>query len=176
MPEPAPQAPPPGEPGLDRLVVVMDRYIRHCLLRSPRPADHELAERAIARLRLLGVQITETGAQACDSPVNRVMAYSRAKTQALLDILKAESRVLGERIRAVVVADYEKTSAVTAEIGHLLDEEAGGAIAAFRALLGDPETDTLEPVLVTGSTVLVDDDLAARFMERCREWLAREGL
>ena len=69
--------------------------------------------------------------------------------------------MLGERIRAVVIADYEKTSAVTAEVGHLLDEEAGGAIAAFRALLGDPETDRLDPVLVTGSTVLVDDDLAA---------------
>lgn len=182
MPLPAgvPEAVPDGslsdEPELDRLVVVMDRYIRHYLRRSPRPADHELAERAIDRLRLLGVQITETGAQACDSPVNRVMAYSRAKTHALIEILRAETRVLGERIRAVVVADYERTSAVTAEISHLLDEEAGGAIAAFRAVLSDPETDALDPVLVTGSTVLVDDDLAPRFLEKSREWLAREGL
>jgi len=176
VPDPAPHVNPVGDSQLDRLIVVVDRYVRHHLLRSPRPTDHELAERAIARLRLLGVQITETGAQACDSPVNRVMAYSRAKTQALLAILKAESSVLGEQIRAIVVADYEKTSAVTAEIGHLLDEEAGGAIAAFRALLSDPQTDALDPVLVTGSTVLVDDDLAERFLEKCREWLGREGL
>ena len=40
------------------------------------PADHELAEQAIARLRVLGVQITETGPRACASPVGRVMAYS----------------------------------------------------------------------------------------------------
>lgn len=158
------------------LVVVLDRYIRHHLRRSSSPGDHELAEQAVARLRLLGVQITETGTRACDSPVGRVMAYSRAKSDGLLQILKAESRVLGPRIRAVVVADYEKTSAVTPEISHLLDEEAGGAIAAFRALLSDPETDALDPVLVTGSTVLVDDDLMERFLWESREWLRQQEL
>lgn len=162
-------------PPLDVLVPVLDRYVRHRLLRSENPADHTLAEQATARLRVLGVQITETGPRACASPVGRVMAYSRAKTQALLPILKAESRVLGERIRAVVVADYEKTSAVTAEIRHLLDEEAGGATAAFRTLLSDPETDRLDPVLVTGSTVLVDDDLAPRFTQAARAWLDSRG-
>jgi hypothetical protein len=104
------------------------------------------------------------------------MAYSRAKSDGLLRILKAESRVLGPRIRAVVVADYEKTSAVTPEISYLLDEEAGGAIAAFRALLSDPETDALDPVLVTGSTVLVDDDLAERFLRDSQEWLRQQEL
>jgi hypothetical protein len=163
-------------PELEILVPVLDRYIRHRLLRSADTSDHRLAERAIARLRVLGVQITETGARACASPVGRVMAYSRAKTDALLPILKAERDALGERIRAVVVADYEKTSAVTAEVGHLLDEEAGGAVAAFKALLSDPETDALDPVLVTGSTVLVDDDLAERFLADARSWLARQEI
>ena len=175
VPDPTGEAP-DNRSELDVLIVVLDRYIRHHLRRSARADNQELAERAIARLRLLGVQITETGAQACDSPVSRVMAYSRSKAEALLRILKAESRHLGPRIRAVVVADYEKTSAVTPEIGHLLDEEAGGAVAAFRTLLSDPETDALDPVLVTGSTVLVDDDLAAHFMEKARDWVAKHGL
>ncbi len=165
-----------GLPQMEILVPVLDRYVRHGLMRSESPQDHELAERAIAKLRVLGVQITETGPRPCASPVGRVMAYSRAKTEALLPILKAELRVLGERIRAVVVADYEKTSAVTPEIRHLLDEEAGGAIAAFRALLSDPETDRLDPVLVTGSTVLVDDDLVPRFSKAVEPWLGRRGL
>ena len=161
---------------LDVLVSVLDRYIRHRLLRSPNSADHELAEKAIQRLRALGVQITETGSRACASPAARVMAYSRAKTDAVIPILKAERQILGDRIRAVVIADYEKTSAVAAEVNHLLDEEAGGAVAAFRALLGDPQTDALDPVLVTGSTVLVDDDLSEPFMAAVKAWLADEEL
>ena len=161
---------------LDVLVPVLDRFIRHRLLRSASTADHELAERAIRRLRALGVQITETGYRACASPAARVMAYSRAKTDAVIPILKAEREILGDDIRAVVIADYEKTSAVAAEVNHLLDEEAGGAVAAFRALLSDPETDALDPVLVTGSTVLVDDDLAERLMVGVKAWLADEGV
>ena len=116
------------------LIPVLDRYVRHRLRRSQNPADHEKAEQAIRRLRLLGVQITETGSQTCASPVGRVMAYSHSKTQALAPILTAERQALGDTIRAVVVADYEKTSAVTAQVSHLLDSEAGGAVAAFKAL------------------------------------------
>lgn len=182
---PLPAGTPPAEPivsatpgGKDMaiLVPVLDRYIRHRLRASADPADHALAERAIQRLRYLGVQITETGTQVCASPVGRVLMHSRGKVAALLPILKAERRALGDRIRAVIVADFEKTSAVSPEVQHLLDEEAGGAVAAFRVLLTDPETDALDPVLVTGSSVLVDDDLAAKFAEAATAWLAGKNL
>lgn len=156
------------------LIPMLDGYIRHRLRRSSDPADHRLAEEAIRRLRMLGTQITETGSQACASPIGRLMAYARGKAEAIVPILRAERRALGDRIRAVVVTDYEKTSAVTAEISHLLDKEAGGAIAAFRVLLSHHETDWLDPVLVTGSTVLVDDDLATRFDAAADEWLAKK--
>jgi len=158
------------------LVPVLDRYIRHRLRASDVAADHALAERAIQRLRYLGVQITETGSQVCASPVGRVLMHSRGKVAALLPILKAERRALGDKIRAVIVADFEKTSAVSAEVQHLLDEEAGGAVAAFRMLLTDSETDALDPVLVTGSSVLVDDDLAPKFAEAALAWLAARNL
>ena len=101
-------------------------------------ANRELADQVVRKLRMLGVQITETGAQGCASPVARVMAYSQSKTEALAPILSAEHRRLGERLRAVVVADFEKSSAVSAEVEHLLDAEAGGAIAAFKQLLRNP--------------------------------------
>jgi hypothetical protein len=168
----------PARAGLDMslLVPVLDRYIRHRLRASGDPADHALAERAIARLRMLGVQVTETGTQVCASPVGRVLMYSRSKVAALIPILHAERRALGDRIRAVVVTDYEKTSAVTADVSHLLDEEAGGAIAAFRTLLSDHETDELHPVLVTGSSVLVDDDLAPRLGDAAAAWLAAKDV
>jgi hypothetical protein len=138
--------------------------------------DQQRAIRAIQRLRLLGVQITETGSQACASPVGRVMAYSRSKVAAVVPILKAERAFLGDRIRAVVIADFEKTSAVSTEISHLLDAEAGGAVAAFRALLSDPDTDSFDPVLVTGSTVLVDDDLAPHLIDTASKWISERRM
>ena len=181
------QALPNGVPRLDRVTrhdemqdlellgTVLDRYIRHRLRRSDDPADHALAEQAISELRLLGIQVTETGTQPCASPVARVMAYSHSKTDAAREILKAEHAALGDDLRAVIVTDYEKTSAVTADISHLLDDEAGGAVAVFKSLLRDEETDALDPVLVTGSTVLVDDDLADAFLDASVEWLRENG-
>lgn len=163
-------------PRLAMLVPVLDRFIRHGLRRSPNPADQRLADRAIAALRMLGVQITETGAQPCASPVSRVMAYARQKTAAMIDILAVEHEALGERLRAVVVTDYEKTSATRADVDGLLDDEAGGAVAAFRALLTDPRTDALGPILVTGSTVLVDDDLLETFLTEARDYLTRRSV
>ncbi|MCA9075681.1 MAG: DEAD/DEAH box helicase family protein [Planctomycetaceae bacterium] len=160
---------------MDVLIPVLDRYIRHRLRSSIDPSDHQLAEETISRLRLLGTQITETGSQACASPIGRVMAYAHGKAEAIIPILRAERDALGDRIRAIVVTDFEKTSAVSSEIDHLLDEEAGGAVAAFRVLLSHPETDALDPVLVTGSTVLVDDDVAPRFDEAAAGWLSQRG-
>jgi len=154
---------------------LLDRYIRHGLRRSRSPKDHALAETAVDRLRLLGTQITETGMRACASPIGRVMAYASAKLEAVKTILEAEHRALGDRIRAVLVTDFEKTSA-TALVEGVLDEEAGGAVAAFRALLTDPQTDALDPVFMTGSTVLVDDDLIPRILPFFERWIGDHGL
>jgi len=160
-----------GDP-LSRLLPVLTWYIRHGLRRSSNKADQILAKHAIHRLRLLGTQITETGTQQCASPVSRVLAYSRAKARALIPILQREQSVLGDAVRAVVICDFEKTSAVSAELTNVLDDEAGGAIAAFRELLTNETTDALDPVLITGSTVLVDDDLRPKLESAARQWLS----
>ena len=157
---------------LNRMFPILSWYIRHGLRRSVKKADQDLAQHAISRLRLLGTQITETGSQQCASPVSRILAYSRAKARALIPILQREQTVLGDTIRAVVICDYEKTSAVSAELDHLLDDEAGGAIAAFRELLTEEDTDKLDPVLITGSTVLVDDDLRPKLESAALQWLS----
>ncbi len=157
------------------LITLLDRYIRHGLLRSKNKKDHELAETAIQRLRMLGHQITETGMRPCASPVGRVMAYASAKYDALRDILAAEMQALGPDIRAVVVTDFEKTSA-TALVEGVLDSNAGGAIAAFRSLLKEDSTDRLDPVLMTGSTVLVDDDLCEIILPRFEKWVEEKEI
>lgn len=154
---------------------VLDRYVRHGLRRSELKEDHEKGEKLTNRLRLLGMQITETGIRPCASPVGRIMAYAATKIQALSDIISTEMQSLGQDIRAVVVTDFEKTSATTLVEG-VMDEEAGGAIAAFRALVQCDSGDILDPILMTGSTVLVDDDLSERFMETAQAWIAERDL
>ena len=91
------------EDQLHRVGPVLLWYCRHALRRSGEQKDHDLADKAISRLRLLGTQITETGTMACASPVSRILAYSRAKAQALIPILTAEQKYLGDTIRAVVL-------------------------------------------------------------------------
>ena len=156
---------------MEEMIPVISWYVRHALRGSSENKDHELAERATKRLRMLGVQITETGYQSCASPVSRILMYSQSKAGAVISILKQEQEALGDSIRAVVICDYEKTSAVSSEISHLLDKESGGAIAAFRELLTSEETDALDPVLLTGSTVLVDDDLKPVIESEALKWL-----
>ena len=160
---------------ISMLRTVLDRYVRYGLRRSESKLDHELSESIVARLRLLGIQITETGSRPCASPAGRVMAYSSSKVAALEKIVKAEKDALGDSIRVVVVTDFEKTSATTLVEG-ILDDEAGGAIAVFRSLVSHDEGDSIDPILMTGSTVLVDDDLYHRFMARAELWVKQNNV
>ena len=83
------------------------------------------------------------------------MAYAETKIKALSEIISTEMQSLGQDIRAVIVTDFEKTSA-TALVEGVMDDEAGGAIAAFRSLVQCDSADILDPILMTGSTVLVN--------------------
>ena len=154
------------------LQTVLDRYIRHGLRRSSNPDDQQLCAQAIDRLRLLGIQITETGSQKCASPISRILGYTHNKVAALIPILEVEIECLDDHLRAVVITDYEKTSAVSSDVSHILNEEAGGAVAAFRTLIGTPSTNNLDPILMTGSTILVDHDLSDLFLAAAQHWLA----
>lgn len=164
----------PGEQ-IRLLRPLLDRYVRFGLRRSTHPEDHALATEVTDRFRLLGYQITESGARPCASPVGRILAYAQAKSTALTDILRVEQNALGDRLRCVIVTDFEKTSS-TAVVEGVHDDEAGGAIGVFKALVACEIGDQLDPVLMTGSTLLVDDDLASRFLDKARDWVEQRGL
>ena len=154
---------------------VLDRYVRYGLRRSENELDHQKAELVTQRLRMLGTQITETGIRPCASPVGRIMAYASSKTKAISTILSSEMQALGGDIRAVIITDFEKTSATTLVEG-VMDDEAGGAVAAFRQAVQCDNVDLLNPILMTGSTVLVDDDLAAEFLAAANDWINERDL
>ena len=163
-------------PEMEYWVPVLDRYVRHYLRRSPSAKCQQLATDITTSLRVLGIQITETGTRPCVSPVGRVMAYSNNKIKALLPILTAEMETLKDKTRAVVIADFERSSAVSAQLKSLMDQETGGAIAAFKMLLEDPKTDELDPILLTGSTILIDDEIETSFLEQSKSWLSQREL
>ena len=154
---------------------VLDRYVRHGLRRSESKLDHKKADLVTQRLRMLGTQITETGIRPCASPVGRIMAYASSKTKAISTILSSEMQALGGDIRAVIITDFEKTSATTLVEG-VMDDEAGGAVAAFRQAVRCDNVDLLNPILMTGSTVLVDDDLAEEFLKAANNWIKERDL
>jgi hypothetical protein len=162
-------------PMITLLRPLLDRYVRFGLLRSTHPTDQQLAEEVSRRFQLLGYQITSSGARPCASPVGRILAYAQGKTKALSDILRVEYEELGDRLRCVIVTDFEKTSS-TAVVDEVHDDEAGGAIGVFKALVECELGDQLDPVLMTGSTLLVDDDLSQRFLERARAWVNERNL
>ena len=149
---------------------VLDRYVRHGLRRSESELDHEKAHLVTQRLRMLGTQITESGIRPCASPVGRIMAYASTKAKAISTILSSEMQALGGDIRAVIITDFEKTSATTLVEG-VMDDEVGGAVAAFRQAVECDNVDLLNPILMTGSTVLVDDDLAEEFLAAANKWI-----
>ena len=154
---------------------VLDRYVRHGLRRSDSELDHEKAHLVTQRLRMLGTQITESGIRPCASPVGRIMAYASTKAKAISTILSSEMQALGGDIRAVIITDFEKTSATTLVEG-VMDDEVGGAVAAFRQAVECDNVDLLNPILMTGSTVLVDDDLAEEFLAAANNWINERNL
>lgn len=163
-------------PPLEYWVSVLDRFIRYFLRRSGQLSLQEVGEKLTQSLRTLGFQVTETGTRPCVSPVGRVLAYSKSKSDALVPILKQEMDNLDKQLRAVVIADFERSSAITSELKDLMDRETGGAIAAFKSVLSDPKTDLLDPILLTGTSILIDDEIEEAFLKDCREWLASRDL
>ncbi len=162
---------------LDERADLVGRFAVRELLVGSEAGDRDRYGELARALRPLGFQLTDKGLRRCQSTVGRVLALSEAKAKGMVELLTTEINAHGESVRALVICDFEKSSAtVDKEISHLLTCESGGAVAAMRALTSDPVTDTLDPILVTGQTVLVDDDLLEKFKEAAAEWLGARGM
>ncbi len=119
-----------------------------------------------------GITISERGIRHQRSPGDLVLALSESKDAATVEILQAEARAMKDRLRAVVITDYERMSARTRRLKDVLDPDAGSAVRVFRRLIADPDTNRLDPILVTGKVVLADADNVPRMEAGVRAWLA----
>lgn len=165
-----------GDLNLEEKADLVGRYAAKYLLVSGNETERKEFKNLSRAFRPLGFQLTEKGLRRCQSTVSRVIALSQSKMDGLINILTGEITYQPD-IRAIVVTDFEKSSAIIdKEIADLLTEESGGAIAAMRALTSHEKTDELDPILVTGQSVLVDDDLMPVFLENAEKWFETRNL
>lgn len=151
-------------PTAEDWVALLDDYVSGCLERSADPRDQAAIGAIRAALPSIGYRLTRRGIRAAQSPVDRVLARSDAKTDAAVEITAAEAAELGERLRALILCDFESASAtLPARLANVLDVQAGGAWLMLGKLAADERTAALDPILVTGRTVAARTETAEAF-------------
>ena len=156
---------------IDDWLILMENYALRALKLSADPAHQALYRDLRDALLPFGITLSERGIRHGRSPGDLVLALSEAKDQATVDILRAESEALDEKLRAVVLTDYERLSARTRRLKGVLDPDAGSAVRVFRLLVADPTTQLLSPVLVTGKVVLVSARSRRPLEGAIRRWV-----
>lgn len=149
-------------PTADDWVRLMDDWLRRCLRASDDDRDAAVVARLRAALPSIGYRLTRAGIRAGRSPVDRVLARSAAKTDAVAEIVRSERLALGDRLRLLVLCDHERaTATLPSRLTGVLSAEAGSARLVLERLAADEKTAALRPVLVTGRTVAADAATAA---------------
>jgi superfamily II DNA or RNA helicase len=156
---------------IDDWLILMENYALRALKLSADPAQQALYRDLRDALLPFGITLSERGIRHGRSPGDLVLALSEAKDRATVDILRAESQALAEKLRAVVLTDYERLSARTRRLKGVLDPDAGSAVRVFRLLVADPVTQLLSPVLVTGKVVLVSAHARRPLEGAIRRWV-----
>jgi superfamily II DNA or RNA helicase len=150
-------------------IALLDAFVRDVLDPSQERVDAIARDQVRRALPAIGYVLTRRGIRASTSVVDRVLGVSAAKADAAARILGAEAAVLGPRLRAVVLCDFETAGwDARAATDGVLDPGAGSAAGALRTLLADPSTAMLRPVLVSGRSVACARSTAVDLVARAR--------
>ncbi|WP_203337952.1 DEAD/DEAH box helicase family protein [Nocardioides limicola] len=153
-------------PTADDWAVLLNQWFRDCLKDSDDPRDAEVIEALRRALPAVGYQLTRNGIRRGRSTVDRVLARSAAKSQALVEIVSTEHRNLGDRLAMLVICDHEAAAAtVPVDLRGVMPARAGSARLALASLVADPATAGLAPVMVTGRTVAAAPDTLSRLQK-----------
>jgi superfamily II DNA or RNA helicase len=162
-------------PTLEDWAALLERYALDHLQTSPREEDHRELATLRRTLRPFGLSLTERGVRSSRSPGDLVLALSDSKGEAACSILAAELEALGERLRAVVVTDFESMSS-GARPEEALDRDAGGARRVLERIVHHRGSSRLDPVLVTGRLVLAADSIGPALVQHFNTRLEEEDL
>jgi superfamily II DNA or RNA helicase len=150
-------------PAAEDWVALIEDYALGCLLPSGDARDAAAWEAIRRALPSIGYTLTRRGVRAGAAPVDRVLARSGAKAAATVGILADEAAALGDRVRALVLCDFENAGGeLPARLRGVVDPQAGGARLLLELLARDGATAALDPVLLTGRTVACTRATATR--------------
>ncbi len=137
----------PGDPELLAAPTLHDRALLLWRFGADRPAVRAALEAAGFRARGRSLVLQ-------DDVCWRSLASSEARVRGCLEVLATETAARTDSLRALVLTSR--------------DIEGGplGARQVLKALVNDPRTDPLDPILVTGKVFWVDDDLWPRIAHR----------
>jgi superfamily II DNA or RNA helicase len=153
-------------PTFEDWLLLLERYGLERLKLSADQADHASLVALRRAIAPFGLTLTERGLRQGRSVVDLVLSFSEAKCRAAVDILDLEHAAIGDRLRAVIVTDFERLASGAERADGALERDAGSAFRAFRTIALDPRTENLNPVLVTGTTVRTTEAFAPELCER----------
>ncbi len=157
-------------------LLLLERYGLDVLAISADPEDHALLTQLRDALAGFGISLTERGLRQGRSVGDLVLAFSEAKDHAVVELLAEEADDLGTHLRAVVVTDFATASSAVARSAAPLADDAGSAFRAFHSLIDDPRTEALDPMMITGRTVLVDAGHGDELLAALNAQLLEDGL
>ncbi len=156
---------------LEDWVELLSTYALTRLKLSPDKKDQTRFYNIKQVLKSFGFALTERGLIKRRAPSDIVLSLSESKHNAVIKILDTEIKSMGNDIRAVVITDFEKESAVVShKLQGILDPDAGSAVSVFHKIVNSPKTTELEPILVTGTTVLSDADYIDDILTSMEKW------
>jgi len=160
---------------LEDWMVLIERYALDVLAISREAEDHGLLQRLRKVLYGFGFTLTENGLRQSRSPGDMVLTFSESKDRGVALILEREYAELGERLRAVVVTDFERVNNSVRMLRDVLAVDAGSAWRLFQTLARSPALRPLNPVLVTGQMVCCAAARAEELIAAINERLAAKG-
>lgn len=156
--------------------ILIERFGLDVLKTSEDMKDHQLLAALRKVILPFGLTLTERGINQSRSAGDLVLSFSESKDYAVAHILDAELRAMGDKLRAVVVTDFEQVGTGVPRLKGVLDREAGSAVRAFELLASYPSLKDLHTVLVTGKALQVPATSWVFFEKEFDEYLKHQHL
>ena len=149
----------------DDWATLIHDWVRGCLARTDLRQDDAVIEDLRQALPGIGYHLTRRGVSSVVSALDRVLSRSEAKMAVAAQVVAAKHRVLGDRLRAVVVCDHERAVPTSSSALRHAPALYGSAIQVMVALRETP----VRSVLVTGRTVAAVHALAEQLVAHVAE-------
>lgn len=154
-------------PSSDDYALVLGDFLVDQLLEKKDEPTLDLIDRIIAAFSRIGFRFTGKSFRPTNSGVVQSLTLSKSKLTGLQQIVEKELDAMEERIRLLVLVDYEFGKK---------QQDGINAVDVMDRLTSQERCDEIDPIMLTGRSVLVDDDILPLFLSQTEAFRDREGL